>query len=167
MAHTWVEYISLTVFGRHLKRFRHDQYIPARAIKDLGLTSVQLIHSGWYPSHTLPTGPFTMNVTGTFSIPTTRKSGAPLAPTDIDHFSLRRNGVEISKLAVPAGAQVSWTDTSPLTGLDTYEVFTITKDGFISDPSNDAVVTVATADAAAAITDLSATSVVQSGAQGA
>lgn len=97
-----------------------------------------------------------MNVTGTFSVPTLRNSGAPLAPTDIDHFSLRRNGTEIQTLPVPAGPTVSFTDTAPLTGSDTYEVFTITKDGFISDPSNDAVVSVAAADPAAAVTDLSA-----------
>lgn len=98
-----------------------------------------------------------MNVSGTFTIPTTRKSGAALAATDIDHFSLRRNGTEIATLSVPAGPIVSWTDATPLTGSDTYEVFTITKDGFISDPSNDAVVSVAAADPAAAITDLKAT----------
>lgn len=98
-----------------------------------------------------------MNVTGTFSIPTTRKSGAALAPTDIDHFSLHRNGTEIQTLPVPASSTVSWTDTTPLTGSDDYQVFTITKDGFISDPSNDAVVAVAASDPAAAVTDLKAT----------
>ena len=95
-------------------------------------------------------------VTGTFTAPVTRKSGAVLALTDIDHFSLQRNGVEIQTLA-PSGPKISWTDTSPLTGADKYDVFTITKDGFISDTSNDATVTVANADPAAAITDLTAT----------
>lgn len=98
-----------------------------------------------------------MNVTGTFSVPAVRKSGASLTANDIDHFSLHRNGEEIQTLPVPSGPQVSWNDTSPLTGSDTYEVFTVTKDGFISDPSNDAVVSVAAADPAAAITDLNGT----------
>lgn len=98
------------------------------------------------------------NVTGTFTQPVARKSGAALAATDIDHFSLRRNGTEIQTLAPNlTGPTVSFTDTTPLTGTDTYDVFTITKDGFISDTSNDAVVTVATADPAVAITDLKAT----------
>lgn len=95
-------------------------------------------------------------VSGTFTAPTARKSGAPLALTDIDHFSLRRNGTEIAVLA-PSGTVISWNDTSPLTGADTYDVFTVTKDSFISDSSNDAVVTVAAADPAAAIKDLKAT----------
>lgn len=96
------------------------------------------------------------SVTGTFTAPTTRKSGAALALTDIDHFSLRRNGTEIQTLA-PSGPVISWSDLTPLTGTDTYDVFTVTKDGFISDSSNDAVVTVASADPAAAISDLKAT----------
>lgn len=95
-------------------------------------------------------------VTGTFTAPTTRKSGAALALTDIDHFSLTRNGVEVQKLA-PSGPTISWTDTDALTGTDTYEVFTLTKDGFISDASNDAVVIIATADPASAVTNLTAT----------
>jgi hypothetical protein len=95
-------------------------------------------------------------VTGTFTWPTARKSGAVLALTDIDHASLTRNGVEIQKLA-PSSATATFTDSTPLTGTDTYEVFVLTKDGFISDASNDAVVIVATADPAAAVTDLTAT----------
>lgn len=95
-------------------------------------------------------------VTGTFTAPTTRKSGAALALTDIDHFSLTRDGEEIAKLA-PSGPTISWTDTSRLTGTDTYVVYTITKDGFISDPSNDATVVIAEADPAGAVTDLTAT----------
>ena len=95
-------------------------------------------------------------VTGTFTAPVTRKSGAPLALTDINFFSLTRNGTEIQKLA-PTSAQISWSDVSALTGTDTYEVTTVTLDGFTSDPSNSAVVTVVTADPATAITDLTAT----------
>lgn len=97
-----------------------------------------------------------MNVTGTFTAPTKRKSGADLALTDIDHFSLTRNGVEIQKLA-PIAPTISFTDNEAITGTDVYNVFTLTKDGFISGTSNDATVIVAQADPAAAVTDLAAT----------
>jgi hypothetical protein len=89
------------------------------------------------------------SVTGTYTFPTTRKSGAALALTDIDHASLTRNGVEIQKLA-PSGPTVNFTDATPLTGTDVYDGFTITKDGFIGDTSNDASVIVAAADPASA-----------------
>lgn len=89
------------------------------------------------------------SVTGTYAFPTTRKSGAALALTDIDHASLTRNGTEIQKLA-PSAATINWTDTSPLTGTDVYDCFTITKDGFIGDTSNDATIIVAAADPASA-----------------
>jgi hypothetical protein len=132
------------------RQHKHDPYVPARRIHDLAFRKIAFIDD----PHT---GEFTVNVTGTFTVPTARKSGAALAPSDIDHFSLHRNGVEIDTLAVPAGPTVSFSDATPLTGSDTYEVFTITKDGFISDPSNDAVVSVAAADPAAAVSDLQAT----------
>lgn len=96
------------------------------------------------------------SVTGTFTAPAERKSGAVLALTDINFFSLTRNGIEIQKLA-PTAAVISWSDLSPITGSDTYEVTTVTLDGFTSVPSNDAVVTVATADPAVPVTDLAAT----------
>ena len=89
------------------------------------------------------------SVTGTYTFPTKRKSGADLALTDIDHASLTRNGVEIDKL-VPSAASVNFTDSSPLTNADVYDAFTITKDGFIGDTSNDATVIVAAADPASA-----------------
>lgn len=96
------------------------------------------------------------SVTGTFTAPTTRKSGAALTLPEIDHFSLQRNGAEIQKLA-PTGAVISWSDLTPISGSDTYDIFTITLDGFTSSSSNDAVVTVVTADPASAVTDLTAT----------
>jgi len=95
-------------------------------------------------------------VTLTATVPTTRKSGASLALTDIDHIALFRNGTQIDQ-AVPSGATVQFVDSSPLTGNDDYTVETFTKDGFVSDPSNDAIVTIAGADPAAAVTDLTAT----------
>lgn len=88
-------------------------------------------------------------VTGTFSFPTTRKSGAELALTDINFASLTRNGQEIQKLA-PSAPTVNWTDGSPLTGADVYEAIVITQDGFQGDPSNDVSVVVTEADPASA-----------------
>jgi hypothetical protein len=141
---------TLVSIVRDRPRHRHyhcDPYVPARRIHDLCFRRVTL---------TPIPGGLSMNVTGTFTAPVTRKSGTALALTDIDHFSLRRNGTEIQVIA-PTAATLSWTDATPLTGTDTYDVFTITRDGFISDSSNDAVVTVAAADPAVAITDLKAT----------
>lgn len=126
----------------------HHPWTPARAITTLGLTKVSLTFT--------PQGKIMSTVQGQFTAPTSRKSGQPLALTDIDHFSLTRNGTEIAKLP-PSGTVINFTDSTPLTGTDTYDVFTITKDNFISDTSNDAAVIVATADPAAAVTDLTAT----------
>lgn len=95
-------------------------------------------------------------VTLTATVPTTRKSGASLSVDDIQRIALTRNGEEIDSV-VPTGPTVSFTDSSPLTGNDTYNVETFTKDGFVSDPSNDATVVIAGADPAVAITDLTAT----------
>lgn len=88
-------------------------------------------------------------VNGTFTFPTTRKSGAPLALGDINFASLTRNGVEIDKLA-PSAATVNWTDNSPLTGSDVYEAVVITNDGFQGDASNSASIVIAAADPASA-----------------
>lgn len=95
-------------------------------------------------------------VTLVATVPTTRKSGAPLALSDILRIELSRNGAVIDAV-VPSGPTVSFTDTSPLTGSDDYNVVTLTTDGLTSDPSNDAIVSIAGADPAAAITDLAAT----------
>lgn len=88
-------------------------------------------------------------VNGTFAFPTTRKSGAALALSDINYASLTRNGIEIDKLA-PSAATVNWTDNSPLTGSDVYEASVVTNDGFVGDPSNDVAIVIATADPASA-----------------
>ena len=96
----------------------------------------------------------TVTLTGT--VPTTRKSGASLALTDIKNLALLRNGTQIDSV-VPTGPKFQFIDTSPLTGNDDYVVETFTNDGFVSDPSNDAIVAIAGADPAAAITDLTAT----------
>lgn len=132
-------------FWRH---HRHHPHTSAAKITDHGLTNVRI---------SIIKGKFMATVTGNFTAPVVRKSGAALALTDIDHFSLTRNGSEIQKLA-PTGPVISYTDTTPLSGADTYDVFTITKpDGFTSDSSNDANVVIVTADPAVAITDLTAT----------
>jgi hypothetical protein len=149
MSITLIEIFSIA-YGRFGRRHhKHDPHVPARAIRDLSFNAIAL-------SRDLNTGALIVKVTGTFTAPVTRKSGAPLALTDIDHFSLQRNGVEIQTIA-PSASVLSYTDTTPLTGADKYDVFTITKDSFISDSSNDATVTIAAADPAAAITDLTAT----------
>lgn len=88
-------------------------------------------------------------VNGTFTFPTTRKSGAPLALTDINFASLTRNGTEIDKLA-PSAATVNWVDSTPLTGSDDYVATVVTNDGFQGDPSNDVAVVIAAADPASA-----------------
>jgi hypothetical protein len=135
-------------FHRHPEPPHHHPVEPARRGL-LGLIRVQLLTIGSL---------IMSSVTGTFTAPTTRKSGAALALTDINYFSLQRNGTEIQKLA-PTGPVISWSDVTPTTGTDTYEVFTVTQDGFTSDPSNAAVVVVSTADPASAVTDLTATAV--------
>lgn len=86
-------------------------------------------------------------VSGTYTFPTTRKSGATLALPDINYASLTRNGEEISRLS-PSAPTVSWTDSSPLTGSDVYEAVTVTNDGFQGDPSNDVSIVIAAADPA-------------------
>jgi hypothetical protein len=81
----------MNVFSR-----RHHPSAPALAINDLSFSRVAIT------ANTLTKfqqGALTVNVTGTFTQPTTRKSGAALTLTAIDHFSLQRNGVEIQKLA--------------------------------------------------------------------
>ena len=88
-------------------------------------------------------------VNGTYTFPSTRKSGAALALTDINFASLTRNGTEIARLA-PSAATVNWQDTSPLTGSDVYEAVTVTNDGFQGDPSNDVTIVIAAADPASA-----------------
>lgn len=88
-------------------------------------------------------------VNGTYAFPTTRKSGAALALTDINFASLTRNGTEIAKLA-PSAATVNWTDSTPLTGSDVYEAVVVTNDGFQGDASNDVSIVIAAADPASA-----------------
>jgi hypothetical protein len=154
MRHAIRKWSPFEYWNRH-----HHRQASARAVHDLHFSHVALTLGNAPPFFNgKPIGVLLVNtVTLIWTIPTTRKSGAGLALTDIDHFSLTRNGVEIQKVAVGVGPTQTATDTAPLTGADTYDVFTITKDGFISDVSNDAVVTVAAANPASAVTDLKAT----------
>lgn len=98
-----------------------------------------------------------MNVTGKLTVPTARKDGTPLTQAEINFISLTRNGAEVQKLVPTGDPTIAWTDNDPITGSDDYEAFTVTKDGFTSDASNDAIVTVVAANPAAAISDLTAT----------
>lgn len=137
------------LFWRHRRRHRHHHHChpnrsPVRSM--LGITRLQLTVGN----------PIMSTVTLTATVPTTRKSGASLSLSEIARIELSRNGQVIDSL-VPTGPTVTFTDNSPLTGNDDYNVETLTTDGFISDPSNTATVTIATADPAAAITDLTAT----------
>lgn len=95
-------------------------------------------------------------VTLTATVPTTRKSGKSLSVDEILRIELSRNGQVVDSV-VPTGPTVQFTDSSPLTGNDDYTAETLTKDGFISEPSNTATVTIAAADPATAISDLTAT----------
>ena len=89
------------------------------------------------------------SVTGTFTFPTARQSGAALALPDINFASLKRNGTEIAKLA-PSAATVNWTDSTPLTGSDSYTADVVTLDGLDGPASNAVVIAIPAADPAAA-----------------
>lgn len=132
---------------------RPHRYSAARAVTDLRFSRVELTfnHKPRTPGVII-----VMKNSGTFTAPVTRKDGTPLPLNEIDHFSLTRNGVEIQRIP-PTAAVIEWQDTTPITGSDDYEVFTITADGFTSDPSNDLVITVPQANPASAITDLAGT----------
>lgn len=95
-------------------------------------------------------------VTGTFTWPVTRKDlTTSLALSEIKAGMLTRNGQALQAL-VPNGPTATFTDSTPLTGSDDYNVEILTNDGFLSDPSNNAIVTIASANPAAAVTDLTA-----------
>ena len=93
-----------------------------------------------------------MSVTITGTTPTTRKSQTVLNPGEIDSIRLFRNGEEIDSL-VPTSTTFTFKDLTPLTGADDYIVRGLTKDGFISDDSNVASVSVVGADPASPVTD--------------
>src|SRR6266581_768522 len=112
-------YTLLHEWRWHKHGHRRHPHSAARSITNLALTHVFIADT--------PTGAHIVNVSGTFTAPVTRKDGTPLALTDINFFSLTRNGVEIQKLS-PTGPVINYVDNTPITGSDDYEVFTVTND---------------------------------------
>ena len=94
-----------------------------------------------------------MNVTLTWTTPTTRIDGSSLALTDIASTVVLRNDLELTTVVAVAGTN-TYVDTTPLTGVDEYEIVTVTTDGLRSAESNAVIITVVAANPAAAITDL-------------
>jgi hypothetical protein len=99
-----------------------------------------------------------MQVNLKWTTPAFRADGTTaLALTDIASTNVLRNGVQIGTVSavdssVPQGN--SFSDTTPLTGSDTYTVETVTTDGLTSGDSNAVIINVPNANPAAAITDL-------------
>jgi hypothetical protein len=92
----------------------------------------------------------------TWTTPTTRVDGSPLALTDIRATEVRRNGQVIGTPPTLTGA-MAFSDTTPLTGSDVYTVDTVTTDGLQSKDSNGVTINVPAANPAAAIADLAGT----------
>lgn len=97
-----------------------------------------------------------MQVNLTWTTPTTRIDGTPLALTDIAATNVSRNGSIIGSPIAVSGA-MAFTDSTPLTGSDVYTVDTVTTDGLVSADSNAVTITVPAANPASAITDLAGT----------
>ena len=98
----------------------------------------------------------TVQVNLTWTTPSTRIDGTPLALPDIAATNVSRNGTIIGSPIAVAGA-MAFTDSTPLTGSDVYTVDTVTTDGLVSADSNAVTITVAAANPASAITDLAGT----------
>lgn len=96
-----------------------------------------------------------MQVNLTWTTPATRIDGSPLALTDIQATNVRRNGVVIATPVAIAGT-MAFSDTTPLTGSDTYVVETVTTDGLVSAASNAVSIDVPATNPAATISDLAA-----------
>ncbi len=99
-----------------------------------------------------------MQVNLTWTTPTTRQDGSALALTDIQATNVSRNGTIIASPVAISGT-MNFSDTSPLTGDDTYTVETVTTDNLTSGPSNAVTITVVppVGSPPSAITDLAAT----------
>lgn len=99
-----------------------------------------------------------MKVTLTWTTPKFRADGVTaLALNEIKTTNVSRNGVVLASVdavdsSLPLGN--TFVDTTPLTGDDSYTVDTVTVDGFVSADSNVVDITIAAANPAAAITDL-------------
>ena len=97
----------------------------------------------------------TVRVDLTWTTPTTRIDGSPLALADIKATNVLRNGVIIaSPVTVPT---MAFSDTQPLTGADVYTVDVVTTDGLVSAESNAVTINVPAANPAVAVADLAGT----------
>jgi len=80
-----------------------------------------------------------------------------LTLAEIAATNVLRNGVQIGSVSA-ADASIangnSFSDTTPLSGADSYTVETVTTDGLVSADSNVVVINVPNANPAAAVTDL-------------
>jgi hypothetical protein len=100
-------------------------------------------------------GKLNMLVTLKFTLPATRIDGSALAIADIRQVEVKRNGSVIGNPVPVAGANsMSFIDSTPLSGSDSYTVDTITADGLVSADSNAVVIAVPNANPASAVTDL-------------
>lgn len=96
---------------------------------------------------------YTVQVNLTWTTPSTRIDGSPLAITDIAVTNVIRNGAIIGSPLAIVGA-MAFTDSTPLTGSDVYTVETVTTDNLVSAQSNAVTINVPAANPASAITDL-------------
>jgi hypothetical protein len=107
-----------------------------------------------------------MKVSLTWTTPAFRADGVtPLTLAEIATTNINRNGSILASVnAVDSSIAQgnSFDDTTPLTGADAYTVDTVTTDGLISDNSNEVDITIANANPAAAVTDLTGTLVADS-----
>jgi len=99
-----------------------------------------------------------MQVNLKWTTPAFRADGTtPLTLAEIAATNIFRNGAALATVnAVDASLPLGnvFSDTTPLTGSDTYVVETVTTDGFVSADSNSVVINVPAANPAAAISDL-------------
>jgi hypothetical protein len=123
------------------RKHHHKQFYPARAVT-LVVNSIIIHLQG-----------NNLQVNLTWTTPSTRIDGTPLALTDIASTNVSRNGTIIGSPIAVVGA-MAFTDSTPLTGSDVYTVDTVTTDGLVSADSNAVTITVPAANPASAITDL-------------
>jgi hypothetical protein len=131
-------------WSRRKKRHHHHHHHAASAVV-LSMTNVFINLEEKF-----------MQVNLTWTTPSTRIDGTPLALSDIQATRVLRNGTDLAKVVAVTGA-MAFTDSTPLTGSDVYEVVTDTTDGLVSADSNAVTITVAAANPASAITDLAGT----------
>ncbi len=95
-----------------------------------------------------------MKVNLTWTTPKFRDDGITKLPlNEIKTTTVRRNGAIIGTPVALVGA-MTFSDTTPLTGSDTYTIETVTTDSLVSKLSNLVTIAVTNANPAAAVTDL-------------